>query len=59
MHETGIWKIRNNDTAERCYGTSFLIFKLPFCGKSCLTDFAKKFTFSILIRSRDEIFLHF
>lgn len=47
MHETGIWKIRNNDTAERCYGTSFLIFKLPFCGKSCLTDFAKKFTFSI------------
>lgn len=47
MHGTGSWKIRNNDTAKRCYGTSFLIFRLLFRGKSCLTDFAKKFTFSI------------
>ena len=47
MHGTGSWKIRNNDTAERCYGTSFLIFRLLFRGKSCLTYFAKKFTLSI------------
>ena len=47
MHGTGSWKIRNNDTAKRCYGTSFLIFRLLFRGKSFLTYFAKKFTSSI------------
>lgn len=59
MHETGIWKIRNNDTAERCYGTSFFDFQAAVLRQKLSDLFCKKVYIFDLIRSRDEIFLHF